>query len=143
MGSCASLRSVSFTDFRVRPVCEGKPEASRAGKAGDLYLPGVYPYLRANQGRKVYRPPQDDAYEAAGEAERGISGTEATHARSDSGTRGLPAIRRKGTHPLLWGAHEWTLVVGLPHRGRPIVVVSPQAAKSEAPNDLGPGETPR
>jgi hypothetical protein len=55
---------------------------SRRGekKAGDLQLPGVYPHLWEDHGRNVHRHPQDDAHEVAGEAERGIPGTEATHA---------------------------------------------------------------
>jgi hypothetical protein len=129
-------------DFGVWPVCERKPEPSRPGKAGDLQLPRVHPHLWEDQGRKVYRPPEDDAHEAAGEAERGVPEIEATHARSAFGTGCLPAIRRRRAYPLLRVAHEWILVVGLPRGGWSIVVASAQAAKPEAPYDLGPDETP-
>ena len=83
---------------RVWPVCEGKPKPARRRKAGDLQLPGVHPYLRADPEGKVYGPSQDDAQEAAGEAERSVSGTRSdacmirfqnrglTYGRSSEGT---------------------------------------------------------
>jgi hypothetical protein len=44
------------THCGIWPVCERRPEPSRTREAGDIQLPGIYPYLWSHQEREIHRP---------------------------------------------------------------------------------------
>ncbi len=100
------------------------PSQKAAGrrKARDIRLPGIYAHLQSDPEGNVYGSSQDDAQEAAGKASGSSFGTEATHARSGSGTRSLLTVGRGRAYSLLWSTHEWPLRIGFPKGGLSIVV---------------------
>ena len=90
----------------------------------------------------VHGPAADDAHPVAGQAAGGYGRTAAAPARAHPGSRGLPAVGRRRTHPLLRCPDERAGDRCLP-RGDCPAVVPPAAAPQSAPSPpVGPDASP-
>ena len=89
------------------PFAAEQPDEARTREAGDVQLPRLHAHLREEEEqRTVHGASADDSQTAAGEAERGESRTQATHARPRPGSRQVVARGGRRAHPLLRCAHE-------------------------------------
>ncbi len=92
---------------------------------------------KRSNGRFTVRA-ADDSQAIAGEAERGESRTQTTHARPHPGSGHVAALGGRWAHPLLRRAHEQPRAAHLSVPGRPALASHAVATKPERPRPLGP-----